>query len=313
MEVNERNLFSEYIEEVQTVASLPQSKDVISLKKPIKVRGHSVRKLLIVHAKSFVKLCILYPLELWRMRRNIASAIKLKNSRTSIEAIVIGGGPSKGLLDVEKLDNFVRSGGETIVVNYWASDFAFCSHVPSWIVFSDPYTFNKLSHGSCQIISYLKMNPDIKMVIPVSLHDEVVKLKLSNSIYYFIDTECSFSSNINPLFPRGYLSMTLYKALAWAHYLNYEKIGIVGMDNTYVRSLYGNEKNEVLEVQLNSGVRPWVRVASGYYYNMAARLDELTVLFHHLSYFPRERIFNLDLYSLTDRFEKVSFEEFLKR
>jgi hypothetical protein len=307
------NLFSKYLEEVKAIDLLPQSKDVISLKTPIKVKGHSICNLIIIHAKSLLKFCLFYPLEVWRIRNYIFATIQLKNSRINKGAILIGSGPSKGLLDVKKLDNFVKAGGETIVVNYWSADLAFSSHVPTWIVFSDPFTFNVLSKGSSQIVSYLRLYPEIKLLIPVSLLDVVLKLNLTNSINLFIDTECSFSNNINPLFPRGYLSMTLYKALAWAHYLNYNKIGVIGMDNSYVRSLYSNEKNEVLEVQLNSGNEPWVRNASSYYYNMAARLDDLTILFHHLSYFPKKRIFNLDVYSLTDRFDKMNFENFLKK
>ena len=306
------SLFEKYFNEVKSIDLLPQEFDQNGLKNPIKVVGWSIFGLFKLHLKSLIKLCLYYPFEVWCSRKLIFATIRLKNKGHAKAALVIGNGPSKGYLNVKILDDFVNSGGVTIVVNNWASDYNFNLHVPSWIVFSDPVTFDPINLGSTELIQYLIDHPEIKIFIPASLLEKVRKNKLTNSIYIFIDTECSFSSNINPLFPRGYLSMTLYKALACACYINYNKIGVIGMDNTYVRSLYSNEKNEVLEVQENSGMQRYVRNASNYYSNMAARLDELTRLFNDLRYFPKKNIFNLDKYSLIDRFDKIDIEKFLK-
>jgi hypothetical protein len=304
------SLFDKYFNEVKSIVLLPIEFDENGLKNPQKVIGLSIFRLFKLHIKSLIKFFLYYPLEVWKGRNFILNTIRLKNSTNNKNALVIGNGPSKGYLNVNLLDNFINSGGETIVVNNWASDRIFSKHVPSWIVFSDPVTFDPINKHSHELIDYLKTNSKIKILVPVSLLEKVVECNLHNSVYVFIDTECSFSKNINPLFPRGYLSMTLYKALAWANYLNYNKIGVIGMDNTYVRSLYSNVKNEVLEVQLNSGCETYVRNTSNYYHNMAARLDDLTRLFHHLSYFPKNKTFNLDIYSLTDRFDKMNFEKF---
>jgi hypothetical protein len=306
------SVFDKYINEVKKINFLPIVSDPNEQKKPYKVIGWSISNLFMLHFKSFIKVCIFYPLEIWNSKKLILATIRLKNSRNNRKVIVIGNGPSKGYLNVIQLDNFVNSGGETIVVNNWASDKEFSAHVPTWIVFSDPVTFDSLNEGSSELISYLRVHSKIKLIIPISLLDKVVKNNLSNPIHVFIDTECTFSKNINPLFPRGYLSMTLYKALAWANYLNYKKIAVIGMDNTYLRGLYSNENNDVLEVQENSGCESYVRNASNYYYNMAARIDDLTRLFHHLSYFPNKKTCNLDVYSLTDRFEKTSLLKFIK-
>jgi hypothetical protein len=41
-----------------------------------------------------------------------------------------------------------------------------------------------------------------------------------SDIYCIVDLELIISRNTHPLLPRGYLSMILYKALAFAIYLN---------------------------------------------------------------------------------------------
>lgn len=305
------SLFDKYNKMVRAIDSLPQSMDPNGLRRPQRVIGWSLRGLLKFHIKGVVKLVFFFPIEVWRSRRFFWRTKRLKYYGLGKKAIVIGNGPSKGYLNCEILDNFVISGGETIVVNNWASDSNFSAHVPNWIVFSDPVTFDARNIGSSDLIGYLKIHPEIKVLISSLLLKNFLATNLKNSFFVFIDTECSFLGNINPLFPRSYLSMTLYKALACVHFMNYSKIGVIGMDNTYVRNIYSNIKNDVLEVQENSGMDVYVRNASNYYFNIAARLDDLTRLFNDLKYFPKERIYNLDQFSLTDRFDKIKIEEFL--
>jgi len=52
--------------------------------------------------------------------------------------------------------------------------------------------------------------------------------------------QLSIWKNINPLMPRGYMSITLYKALAWCIYLGYKSIGVLGMDNTLPKNIYNS-------------------------------------------------------------------------
>ena len=139
---------------------------------------------------------------------------------------------------------------------------------------------------------------------------DLKKRGIRNEVYIFVDTELSIWKNINPILPRGYVSMTLYKALAWSIYLNYARIGIIGMDNTYPRDIYSDKDNRIIIKDLHSGLEDSAHDFSGVHNNVASVLDHLLLVFHHLEYFPIEKIVNLDQYSLTDRFRKIEVDEF---
>lgn len=306
------SLFEKYIKLNRTIESLPQAFDPNGQRRLMKVTGWSLSGLLRFHLKGFVKLVFFYPIEVFKAGRFIWRTRRLKDHGLGKKALVIGNGPSKGYLRGEVLDAFVDSGGETFVVNNWGSDINFAAHIPNWIVFSDPATLDERNEFATELVDYLRRHSEIKVLISPVLLENFFALNLNNHFFVYSDTECGFLGNVNPLFPRSYLSMTLYKALACAHFMNFDFIGILGMDNTYVRNLFSNSNNDVLELQENSGMELYVRNASNYYLNLAARLDDLTRLFNDLRFFPKDRIFNLDEYSLTDRFNKVDLEEFLK-
>lgn len=180
------------------------------------------------------------------------------------------------------------------------------------MIFSDPKTFSKDSINAQVLIKYLKGNSSIKLAVPAFMLKVLNSFELSNEVYCFIDTELSIWKNINPLFPRGYLSMTLYKALSWSVHLGFEKIGVIGMDNTYPRNIYNDQYNNVCNLEVHAGDNDYLADQSSLYPNVASLLEDLVLLFRHLEYFPAERIFNLDFYSLTDRFSKTDIKTFFE-
>ena len=63
------------------------------------------------------------------------------------------------------------------------------------------------------------------------------------------DEEIRIFGNTSPVFPRGYVSMTLFKALALALFIDYDSIFVLGMDNTYPRNLYCDTHNRVMRLE----------------------------------------------------------------
>jgi hypothetical protein len=297
-----------YIEENQRVFSLPRKKSNSKISE--KSVSWSILGLIIFHLKSLLRLLIRYPIELYRGRYYLKKTLNLKNIEKNKKALVIGNGPSQGKLKVEMLDHFQKNGGLTICVNYWNENSELTAHIPSWIVFSDPNTFNNKSDEAYRLIEYLKKNTSIKITAPISIINDLSTMNFKNELYCFIDTEVTISKNINPLFPRGYLSMTLYKALAWSLHLGFEEIGVIGMDNTYPRNIYNDENNKLCNLETHSGIDDFIVDQSEIYPNIAVRLEGLARLFLHLDRFPQSRVSNLDRYSLTDRFNKKSIEDF---
>ena len=163
-----------------------------------------------------------------------------------------------------------------------------------------------------ELINYLKNDSSIKIIVPTAMIKELQEMGLKNQIYCFVDVELSILKGINPLFPRGYMSLTLYKALAWSIYLGYKSIGVIGMDNTLPRNIYNNQDNKVHAIANLAGIDDCLYDVSSHHSNVASYYYDVFKIFHHLEYFPNKNIFNLDPYSLTDRFRKVKKEDFFE-
>ena len=296
-----------YIEENKYVHGLPRK-----LLDRSETRGiflDSASRILWRNVRSLLSCAKHYPLEVYKGFGELKATYRLAGSKSSSRALVIGNGPSQGYLDSKTLDQFIENGGETICVNYWNRNKSLASHIPTWMLFSDSLTF-KSEHSGTIMIEYLRKNSSIKIVGPRRIIEEVRQSGLTNSMFSFIDLEVPFSTSIHPLMPRGYTSMTLYKALAWGVYLGYSKIGLIGMDNTYPRNLYCDENNHVLNLVTHAEGDASVTDQSSLYPSMAIVLQDLFLLFRDLECFPQGNIVNLDRYSLTDRFKKVEPQEF---
>jgi hypothetical protein len=315
------NITDKYINEHKKVFLLKKEKLIVSSKRKILLKlfsqrplvGWSLVRLFKHHIKLFI-LCFIYlPKVIYDGRNFFNKTWSIRGSSIKKRALVIGNGPSQGYLTKNELDNFVKSGGETFCVNYWHKNKDLRSHIPTWIVFSDPHIFDKKKTDAINLIQYLKRNPSVKIIVPTSYIKFLQNLKLKNEIYCFVDLELSIWKNIHPLLPRGYLSMTLYKALAFAVYLRYQSIGVIGMDNTYPRSIYADKKNRVFNLETHAGTKDYLLDMSIIHLNVASHLDEIVRHFYHLEYYPNKNIVNLDPYSLTDRFKKINKNVFFKK
>ena len=258
---------------------------------------------------SFFCCIIQIPKVIYEGRYFLYKTWRIRSSFIKKRALVIGSGPSQGYLKKNELDKFVKSGGETFSINNWHANKGLSSHIPTWIVLSDLAILDK----SPGLIQYLRKNYSIKMIVPTSFLKHIKKLKLKNDIYCFVDLELSIWNNIHPLLPRGYLSMTLYKALSFAIYLGYNSIGIIGMDNTYPRNIYTDKNNRVFILETHAEKKDYLVDISIIFNNVASYLDDVVRLFNHLEYYPKKNIVNLDPYSLTDRFKKVTKNFFFRK
>ena len=89
-----------------------------------------------------------------------------------------------------------------------------------------------------------------KGILSSEFHSEKIANKTNLPIIPFNDFETSWilSSNINPLYPRSFLTLSAYKALAIATYCGYDKVYICGFDNTYIRDLGCDENNKLYRI-----------------------------------------------------------------
>jgi hypothetical protein len=294
-----------YLEENRRRISL--QKLVIEQGKPRPFPGRSAIRLLWLKIRSLrltasgiIKNAVNY--------RKLSHLSRLKNTSSGKSALVLGNGPSQGFLDPIKLRRFVQHGNCLFAVNFYNNNKTLSSICPSYHVISDPYTLKpdspvRLSESNSALRQYLQKNRDIKICVPM---DFDLENEFARRAIYFNDIEaCWWTRNINPLFPRGYLSMTLYKALAIACFMRYDNIYVLGMDNTYPHDIFVDRDNHVCNTERHTGGLDHLIDMSPFYKKTEDALWGECLLFSDLRGFENYSVVNLNPYSLANAFPKA--------
>ena len=268
-------------------------------------KAYSVRLLLLDRLKQLL-ICIKhYPFQMWKSRSYVASTIQQKNTGKGRDVLLIGNGPSQGLLTQDFLKLFSEYGNDTIAINYWSDNKNLSNHIPTQMLFSDVETLNiehnNVGKSAKSLIDYLSSN-NIEVIAPFSQLNHLKGI-ISNKLYGISDLEFRGSNNVNILFPRGYVNMTLYKALAWAIYKGYDNIYIIGMDNTYIRTIFNDKNNHMWNLEEHAGMEDYL-MDNSMFSSVSALIEDLYYCFSDLKNFKGGNIYNIDQYSLVDAFEK---------
>jgi len=257
-----------------------------------------------------------YVIELSYLRGKIFEVIKLKNTKKNTFVAVLAGGPSLDLLSKNDLKSFLENGNELIVSSYWNENKKFKGIVPTYLILADPVTLQKkykwlkskdIEKKNISLLKYINQNPKMKIVIPPGYPEWEKKVR-KNKIYNTISAGLpSITSNISPLFPQGYIAQSAMKALAFAFWVGYKNIFILGMDNTYSRDIFCDEKNNLLNLENHATNTDYVSIQTERYRSIGDLLQEISYIFYSLELFKKEnKIINLDPYSLTNQFPKKS-------
>lgn len=242
----------------------------------------------------------------------------LENSKNGQVALLIGHGPS--LLKIS-IDEINRDNPDIWVINdFYNMELADQIQATHYVL-SDRWSLSKdptlVTQRFLPLINYIKKN-NICLFLPhwAQNMNEVSSLS-EEKIYFFDDRELSaWSNNISPLRPRGYTSATLYKALSCAIYLGYERIYILGMDNSEFLNLSSAENNALTFTSRTPipgrGSREIVDVLFDQYHDgPAGEFTEYAHMFGDIAKF-KGPIFNLDEESLTTAFQKLVAHPWIK-
>ena len=113
--------------------------------------------------------------------------------------------------------------------------------------------------------------------------------------------------NINPTKPRGYPTLTAYKALAYACYLKFSNIYVIGLDNSNFQNIYLDSDNCIVQSSLHavSDYSPDINLTKDYnikiedyFYDLAYQNRKLRECFKF------ENIYNLGITSFIDVFNR---------
>ena len=238
---------------------------------------------------------------------------KLKATQNSRSALVLGNGPSIAKLNLAAVAAQQKTDLDVYVVNWFPLSDLASSFTPNFLVLSDPSMVpSKVSDLRCeQLWQYLSLHREIKIVVPTSWSGNLeLDPRWSPRTIYFNDLGLEgLSKNIDPTKPRGYLSLTVYKALAMATHLGYKDISILGVDNTMFQGLSVTRENDLMlgDQHFYAKQRPDQNMSNFYPNGVADFFYDISICFLHLRrcFGHLENIYNLDEDSLVDCFSKL--------
>ena len=238
----------------------------------------------------------------------------IRGSKLGQTALVIGGGPSASKLNNAKIAEYVD---EIFVINTYPLTSRSLEIIPDYICLSDPNSF-VVSEGKKLEIQNLVWDyiSKSKATVIAPFFYRNFNFPESSNKFFFDDREFfTFNRNISPLRPRSYNSMTFLKALAFAVFLGYSKIYIIGLDNTEFLGYEGDEANRLYlnydkffgeqSIQLLSNER----INLDFFPNgLSGRLMSYSHVFGDLRLFEGKNIINLDPDSLIVNFKKEKWD-----
>lgn len=276
-------------------------------------RGLSISRVVRVRARIAAKFLIESTRKPRERARRIETLRRLSNTKKEKEALVLGLGPSLGQLDPSKLSRLQREGSiEIFAVNAFAMSSLSTALTPNHYVLTDPAYFGgdvghyqSTSRASPQLVwDYLADHPEINIYIP---HDRCAPTSIASSRILYSNSLGlqGFSRNVSPVRPRGYLAITAYTALAISTWFGYNRIFVMGIDNTQFRSM---RLSAGMKVSLGAshayteddGAANEIAIfrASG----VAGFFEDVSRLFADLRLFSDFPIENLDETTLVDAF-----------
>lgn len=239
----------------------------------------------------------------------------LESASSEAQCLIVGNGPSVATLTSAQLRKFKAAGNSIYAVNYYNELSHLSSVYPTDYVLSDPLDESEKEYESLR--NYIR-EADSLVWLPYGQNREFGRNFDSGRVRYFCDRELisSFWKKIwpiGPLFPRSFVSMTLYKALSIAVWRGCQQIFVIGMDNTYPHDVFVDPENCLWQRYHHGSERTSTRIwRSGEYDSIADFLYEHARVFSDLSLFPSDRIINLDPFSLSDAFTKIRADSFLE-
>lgn len=262
-----------------------------------------IRRLRVISICAYRELCTI------TVRRIATKRLRhAKNSMGLREALVLGNGPSINAIDWEKLA-MRGSNLDVFVVNWFV--LSTNSFIPDYVVLSDPamHPSNKSNGRNSLLWRKLEDLPSVILIVPVSwfraLRDDP---RFNRRMMCFIDSSLEgWWNGISPVLPRGYASLTAYKALAVANYLNYKRISILGIDNTMYHGLRVSPTNQIqLRDHHFYNSDNDVNLSSFFPHGVADYFYDLSLCFMDLksSFSKLDHVVNLDKNSLVDAFTK---------
>ena len=245
---------------------------------------------------------------------------KICYSKQGKTALIIAGGPSSGFLDIDQVISEQSNGDLDVFAMNWYTNTKLANLVvPNFYVLSDPLNMpgsKALYRGrKCQEIwDQIDEWAGIYLIVPNFWYDRMQNSNYKVSCYIDERELVGFSKSTSICKPRGYCSMTAYKAIAAAEYLGYEKIYLIGFDSSTFKSTLIDSENRTFESSNNladDSKTPNVNLNAQFPAGMSDLLHAYAQVFLDAKRcFKNQRILNIQSDSYLDAFPKVETKYF---
>lgn len=273
---------------------------------------NSIWKLFMLKIETFINCLIYILLNLKTFFGGFVGTRRLKHSKSRQRCLVLGTGPSINRLNWHEIRHLKETEKlQIFATNYLLTSISIDPLLIDYLVLSDEVTHPKsVDPRTKQLWELLRSNQHIRLITPSSWHQKVHGLGCQNhECLHFNDGSLEgFTKNTSPLWPRGYTSMTAYKAIAYADYLGFSTILIAGIENSWHLGLSVNNQNRMLQnsVHFSEDYMQAVEISQHYKMGVGDYFYELSWMFISLKRaFSKMNVVNLVSDSLVDVFRKV--------
>lgn len=280
--------------------------------KQIKV-SLSITKMCFLNLKKFILQTLKYFYELFTNFNFFFETFKKRNTEKNNKCILLGNGPSLNKIKVKDLQKFQKNGNKIFATNFWFANKKYSQIIPNYLIISDVKLFksrkyfksNSLYKKKINLHEYINKHSEINLILPPNCV-KYAKVLFKNNIYTFSDSEFDFLYSFsNPFIPRGYSSISIINGLSLAKWLNFKKIFLLGIDNTYLRHLFSNKNNDILFLETHSYNDSLICDYTNRYNSIFDYIyDHIKVFKSYETLAKSKNIFNLDENSLTSFFIK---------
>ena len=244
-------------------------------------------------------------------RAPLERTLAIRNSRAGTQLLIVANGRSAESLSPKFVLDFISAGGEVMGLN-WAHLNPALREIPINLYLSADRRMLEHSDKSYALRAYLEKQGSLVGFVPE------IRLKLWEDLVpgvTFIPF-CRFYIKylrlpwwgLKPIHPKPFTAQSGLHALQIATWLGYDRIFIIGFDNSYFREFSTSPDNTMVKKIAHAGEGFQTSESQ---VDTATYLETQASLFRDYWLFSSQPIYNLDPHSPTDAFKKVSLPSVL--
>lgn len=198
---------------------------------------------LAVAARSIAYSARFSPLE----RRTLAPLKRLRGRFKGLDALLIAGGPSASTIDLSTVNELQKLGQlHVFAINRFFGSVLGSALKPDFYVLSDPAS-GPSGHLGFWRDEVFKSYPETTLFVPSHWrYEDEAEFRFSEQIFRYENRSLEgWGRGCNPTKLRRYLSLSALSAMSIAAFMGYRKVGIIGLDATYMFGLTVDAENQM--------------------------------------------------------------------